>query len=191
MSKRYLAAAALAGATLLAAPLPANAAPAQPLELRGGLTLYLPIQWKVYRVSPDWIRVVTGKCAKPKTGYGTPECDSFWVLGPKAIKEGDELFRPYTGKEPFYPATDVQLCPHNRKWGQVVGTVGAKGLRQVGPGHKAAYSEWKATCVSYSGGQVKSRYVQREWYLPKTKILIVDQWNTPGLADALKHADWN
>ncbi|MFC4111751.1 hypothetical protein [Nonomuraea zeae] len=209
MSKRYLAVAALAAATLLAAPLTANAAaagqasaasaaaglasaaPAQPLKLRGGLTLYLPIQWKVYRVSPDWIRVVTGKCAKPEAGYGTPECDSFWVLGPKAIKQGDELFRPYTAKEPFYPATDVQLCPHNRKWGQVVGAAKVKGLRQVGPGHKAAYREWKATCVSYSGGGVKSRYVQREWYLPKTRILVVDQWNTPGLADALRYADWN
>ncbi|WP_345580534.1 hypothetical protein [Nonomuraea rosea] len=200
MSKRYLAVAALAAATLLAAPLPANAAgattltsaaPAQPLKLRGGLTLYLPIRWKVYRVGSDWIRVVTGKCAKPEKGYGTPECDSFWVLGPKAIKQGNELFRPYDGEEPFYPATDVQLCPHNRKWGQVVGAARSKGLRQVGPGHKAAYREWKATCVSYSGGGVKSRYVQREWYLPTTKILVVDQWNTPGLADALKHADWN
>ncbi|MFG1707565.1 hypothetical protein ACFLIM_30615 [Nonomuraea sp. M3C6] len=191
MPKRYLAVAAVAAATLLAAPLPANAAPAQPLKLRGGLTLYIPIKWKVYRLSSDWIRVVTGKCAKPKGGYGTPECDSFWVLGPKAIKEGNELFQPYTGKKPFYPATDVQLCPHNHKWGQVVGSARAKGLRQVGPGHKAAYSEWKARCISYSGGQTKSRYVQREWYLPKTKILVVDVWNTPGLADALKHADWN
>ncbi|MFI7642227.1 hypothetical protein [Nonomuraea sp. NPDC049400] len=191
MFKRYLAAAAVAAATLLAVPSPASAAPAQPLKLRGGLTIYLPIEWKVYRVDPDWTRVVTGKCRNPKSGYGTPECDSFWVLGPKAIKQGDELFRPYTGAEPFYPATDVQLCPHNRKWGQTPGGAEVKGLRQMGPGHKAAYREWAFRCVSYSNGKVKSRYVQREWFLPKTKILVVDQWNTPGLAAALKNADWS
>ncbi|MBF8189003.1 hypothetical protein ITP53_25365 [Nonomuraea sp. K274] len=190
MAKHYLAVAVVAAATLLAAPLPVNAAPAQPLKLRGGLTLYLPIKWQVHRVSPDWIRVVTGKCAAPGGGFGTPGCDSFWVLGPKAIKEGNELFRPYTGKRPFYPATDVQRCPTNAKWGQRLGTARVTGLRQVGPGHKAAYREWKATCVSYSSGEVKSRYTQREWYLPTTRILVVDQWNTPGLADALENADW-
>ncbi|MFI7705974.1 hypothetical protein [Nonomuraea sp. NPDC049480] len=192
MYKRYLAVASVAAATVLSVSLPASAAaPAQPLKLRGGLTLYLPIEWKVYRVGTDWIRVVTGKCGKPTQGFGAPdECDSFWVLGPKAIKHGNELFSPYTGAEPFYPATDVQLCPHNRKWGQAMGPAKVKGLRQVGPGHKAAYREWNFRCVSYTNGKVKSRYVQREWYLPKTKVLVVDQWNTPGLSVALKYADW-
>ncbi|MEV5888154.1 hypothetical protein [Nonomuraea fuscirosea] len=30
------------------------------------------------------------------------------------------------------------------------------------------------------------KFVQREWYLPKEKIVIVDGFNTPGLADAIK-----
>ncbi|TDD47996.1 hypothetical protein E1286_16285 [Nonomuraea terrae] len=190
MSKRFLAVAATAAAAVLAVPAAAHAAPAQPLKLRGGLTLYLPIEWEVHRVNPDWTKVVTGKCANPSGEYGTPGCDSFWILGPKAIKAGNELFRPYNGAKPFYPATDVQRCPHNGKWGQVLGEARAKGLRQVGPGHRAAYREWKATCVSYTDGAVKSRYVQREWYLPRTRVLVVDQWNTPGLADALRNADW-
>ncbi|MEV0623606.1 hypothetical protein AB0I81_60535 [Nonomuraea sp. NPDC050404] len=203
MSKRYLAVAAVAAATLLCAPLPAassplpaassqtlNAASFQPLKLRGGLTLHLPAAWKVHRVNPDWTRVVTGKCARPGAAYGTPGCDSFWVLGPKAIRQGQEIFRPYTGARPFYPATDVQRCPHDGKLGQILGAAGTKGLRQVGPGHKAAYREWRATCVTYSGGKVRSRFTQREWHLPATKILIVDHWNTPGLADVLKRATW-
>ncbi|WP_113704862.1 hypothetical protein [Nonomuraea lactucae] len=200
MLKTTSAAAALAAAvtlvTAILLPAPAaSAAPApaasatRPLHLRNGLKLNLPSSWKVYGKG-DWIRVVTGACAAPKAGYGEPECDSFWVLGPKAIKVGAELFNPYTAKKPFYPATDVQLCPHNREWGQVVGGAAVKGLRQVGPGHRAHYREWKATCVSYENGRVKSRYVQREWYLPKTRVLVVDQWNTPGLAGVLRRAVW-
>lgn len=144
MSKRHLAVATLTAITLLAAPFPAYAANAtsgthaanatsdastQPLKLRGGLTLHLPIKWAVHRVSPDWIHVVTGRCAKPSGGYGTPGCRGFWVLGPKAIKHGNELFHAYDGTRPFYPATDVQQCPSNGKWGQVLGSAKVKGLR--------------------------------------------------------------
>ncbi|SEK23905.1 hypothetical protein [Nonomuraea pusilla] len=194
MSKRFLAVAAVAAAALVgmstAASVPASAAPAQQLKLRNGLTLYIPIQWVVHGGGTDWVRVVTGKCAHPEDGYGGSECDSFWILGPKAIKVGNEAFSPYTGEKPYYPATDVQMCPFNHKWGEVIGPKGTRGLRQVGPGHKAAYREWKSTCVSYSNGAVKARFTQREWYLPKSKILVVDQWNTPGLPDTLKYADW-
>ncbi|MBB6345385.1 hypothetical protein ACWGH8_40940 [Nonomuraea muscovyensis] len=198
MPKTAFAAAALAATAALVPAVPAAAAAAstvaptaatKPLHLRGGLTLHLPTSWKVYGRG-DHIRVITGRCVSPKGGWGQPECDSFWVLGPKAIKHGQELFNPYTAEHPYYPATDVQLCPHNRKWGQVLGGASVKGLRQVGPGHKAHYREWKATCVSYSTGKVKSRYVQREWFLPQTKVLVVDQWDTPGLSGVLKRATW-
>ncbi|TMR08534.1 hypothetical protein ETD86_47345 [Nonomuraea turkmeniaca] len=192
MSKRYLAVAIVAAATVLTAalPAPANAAPAQPLKLRKGLTLYIPIQWEVHHFGADVIQVVTGKCGKPR-GWGTPECDAFYVLGPSAIKVGAEGWGPYTGKRPYYPASDVQPCPVNKKWGEIIGPKVTRGLRQVGKGHKAAYNAWQARCVSYSGGNAtKARFTQREWYLPKSKILVVDQWNTPGLADALKYADW-
>ncbi|GGO83150.1 hypothetical protein [Nonomuraea cavernae] len=197
MTKTTLAAAALAAAAVLVAPTAASAgtpatagaSAARPLQLRNGLTLNLPPGWKVYGRG-DWIQVVTGACANPRGGYGHSECDSFSILGPDAIKIGNEVFKPYTAKRPFYPATDVQACPHNHRWGQVLGGAAAKGLRQVGPGHKAHYREWKAKCVSYSNGTVKSRYVQREWYLPQSRILIVDRWNTPGLPGVLKRAVW-
>ncbi|MEV4178356.1 hypothetical protein [Nonomuraea sp. NPDC049709] len=195
MHKRHsalFAAAGVAAATLLATALPATAAPAQQLKLRNGLTLYIPIQWKVYGTGTDAVQVVTGKCGKAQ-GWGTPECDAFYVFGPKYIKQGAEGFNPYTGKRPFYTATDVQPCPFNRKWYELIGPKVTRGLRQVGPGHKAAYNAWKSTCVSYSdaGTKVRTRFTQREWYLPQSRILVVDQWNTPGLADTLKHADWN
>ncbi|NUP03935.1 MAG: hypothetical protein HOW71_32800 [Nonomuraea sp.] len=191
MSRRSFAVAAASAATLaavLAVPAPASAAPAQELRLRGGLTLYIPIEWRVYRHGGD-VQVVTGRCAKPR-GWPSAECDSFYVLGPGSIKRGAEGFGPYTGKNPFYTASDVQPCPFNSKWGEAIGPKVTRGYRQVGPGHKAAYNAWRATCSSYSSGGVKGRFTQREWFLPKSKILVVDQWSTPGLADTLKYADW-
>lgn len=198
MSKKHLA--VVAAAAVLVAPASAAAAsttstasttagPAQELKLRKGLTLYIPLKWVVHRFGADVVQVVTGKCGKPK-GWGTPNCDAFYILGPSAIKRGDEGFRPYTGKSPFYTASDVQPCPFNQKWGESIGPKVKRGVRQVGQGHKAAYNAWQSRCVTYSGGKTKARFTQREWYLPQSKILVVDQWNTPGLADALKYADW-
>ncbi|MDR8414548.1 hypothetical protein MTP10_38210 [Nonomuraea sp. 3-1Str] len=194
MPKTALAAAGLAAAVTLLIPATATASASAggsgtPLRLRDGLTLSLPGGWKVYGKG-DWIRVVTGSCPKPGSGYAGSECDSFWILGPKAIELGGEVFEPYTAERPFYPATDVQPCPHDRRWGERLGAARVKGLRQVGPGHKAYYREWKATCVTYDGAEVRSRWIQREWYLPRTKVLVVDQWNTPGLAGVLKRATW-
>ncbi|MGN9843429.1 hypothetical protein ACTMTI_35415 [Nonomuraea sp. H19] len=190
MSKRYLVVAAVAAATLVTAAVPANAAPAQPLKFRNGLTIYIPIEWEVRRIGADQVQVITGKC-RGTQGWGTYECKAFYLFGPSMIKIGAEGWGAYTGKNPFYTASDVQPCPFNRKWGEHIGPQVKRGLRQVGPGHKAAYNAWSATCVPYDSNKIKGRFTQREWYLPKSKILIVDQWNTPGLSDALKYADWN
>ncbi|MEU7001079.1 hypothetical protein [Nonomuraea sp. NPDC046570] len=190
MIKRSLLLAAVAAASVLLAPTAASASASEPLVLRKGLTLYLPSAWKVYGYGTDRVHVVTGKCANPRGGYNTPKCDGFWVFGPKAIKTGNQLFHPYTAEQPYYPATDVQQCPFNGKWGQVLGSAAVRGVRQVGPGHKAHYREWKATCISYGSGAQRMRYTQREWFLPQTKVLIVDQWNTPGLGSVVKNAVW-
>jgi hypothetical protein len=33
-------------------------------------------------------------------------------------------------------------------------------------------------------------YIERQWYLPDTGTLILDQWNTPGLNRILATAQW-
>ncbi len=194
MSKRSLAVVAVAAAAVLMTPLSAAAAaPPQPLKLRNGLTVYLPIQWRVYGGGTDWVHVVTGKCADPKGGFFTPDCKGFWIFGPKAINVGAEGFGPYNASRGgFYPASDVQLCPVNGKL-QRAEKVGAhkKGLRQVGPGHKAVYHEFQTRCRTLAGKPTKVRFTTREWYLPKTKVLVVDAWKTRGLPTALRYADWN
>ncbi|MFI6602302.1 hypothetical protein ACIBHX_39135 [Nonomuraea sp. NPDC050536] len=188
MRRSLLAVAAIAATATALVALPAHAATAK-LSFRG-MTLTLPSGWKVSGKG-DWLKVVTGTCAKPKAGYNGQECQAFWVFGPKAIKEGQELFNPYTGKRPYYPATDVQPCPIKRKLAQSFDKPKAEGLRQVGPGHKAAYRAWNFSCRPYEHLEtVKLHYVQREWFLPKSRILVVDQFGTPGLDAVLKNASW-
>ncbi|MDP9847424.1 hypothetical protein [Streptosporangium lutulentum] len=161
------------------------------LHLRKGLTLTIPVSWKVYEFEKDWLRILTGSRARPGTsgwGFREPDCESFWVMGPRAIKVGDELFRSYTTDRPFYPSTDVRPCPIDfGKDMQLIGyTLASKGLRQIGPGHKADYRNWKGRCANH-----KVRYFsRREWFLPISKVLIIDQWNTPGLSGILKKATW-
>lgn len=191
---------AAAGLAVLAATLTAPAAAfagesgaTKELHLRKGLTLTIPASWKVDTVAKDWLRVITGPCPTKGTdmyGFRDSGCHSFWVMGPKAIKVGHELFNAYTPDGPFYPATDVGPCPVKKNLYIGRSTLAAKGLRQVGAGHKADYRDWAGTCVTMSGYKVKAHYDQREWFLPTSKILVIDQWNTPGLSGILKHATW-
>ncbi|MFD0889051.1 hypothetical protein ACFQ08_31345 [Streptosporangium algeriense] len=191
MRKTALAAAVLAGATVFTVPQAASASAAQAsgaLTFRG-MTLTIPSGWRVYR-DADRVKVITGACAKPSGGYFTPKCEAFWIFGPKVIKYGHEGFSPYRGDQPFYPASDVQRCPFDGKNGQVLGKPYASGLRQVGRGHKAAFKGWFGRCVKYDNGRQTATFHQREWFLPASKILIVDVWDNPRLATVLGAATW-
>lgn len=206
MMRKMITLAAVAGVAVSVAQVPASASSSSvlsssasssstdattPLALRGGLTLDLPSSWQVYG-GGDQIRVVTGACARPRSHYFEPKCRSFWVMGTQAIRTGGEGFQTYNPNQgPFYPAVDVAPCATNPSLGQVLGKAVAVGYRAVGAGHKAHYRVWPGRCVRYDNGEQKSTFKQREWYLPKERILIVDQWGTPGLATVLKNAAWH
>ena len=195
MFRKMIALTAVAGATALLAQVPASASAAgssatQLLRLRAGLTLEIPAKWRVYGTA-DQVHVITGACRKPRGGFFEPKCDGFWVMGPKALKTGGEGFQRYNPiNGPFYPTSDVAPCRTNPKYGQVIGKAIVVSSRNIGVAHKAHYRVWPGRCVSYTNGAQKSTFKQREWYLAKQKILIIDQWATPGLATILKNAVW-
>lgn len=195
MFRKVIALTAVAGAAVLAAPAPGAAATAggapatKPLRLRAGLTLQIPATWRVYGTG-DWVRVVTGACRNPRGGFFEPRCDSFWVLGPKALRTGGEGFQRYNPiNGGFYPASDVAPCPSDPRYGHVIGKAIEVGGRRIGT-RRAHYRVWPGRCVSYRDGAQKSTFKQREWYLAKERILIVDKWATPGLATILRNAVW-
>ncbi|GAB1820912.1 hypothetical protein [Herbidospora sp. RD11066] len=192
-----VAAAGLALVGFVSTPAAATAAGTKTVQLRKGLTIKIPSNWKVYKTAPDYVRIVTGSCPTAGTknfGFRDSGCRSFWVFGPAAIRVGHETFNPYDPSRPYSPATDVGPCVYNKKlWMQSFKTKPVvKGYKPVGAGHNAHYREWTGSCMYGPPKYNRAGYfTQREWYLPQSKILVVDQWKTPGLATILKTATWN
>jgi hypothetical protein len=164
---------------------PTTATPAGATLRVKGMTLTLRPGWKVKR-SPgggDAI-VTTGQpCARSKL-LGTV-CPNFTVGGPEEAYE----LGPYRLEQPYHPSTDVSECLTALDDGyEGDSRLVRKDFAPVGP-KTAYYREWRVTCVAKSGNRaVGTPYVQRIWYLPKSKILVVDEYSTPGLAEALAQA---
>ncbi|WP_214415681.1 hypothetical protein [Sphaerisporangium fuscum] len=200
MKKRSSVLAVLAAGAVLAVPVSASAASAssdsstsraRTLSFRG-MNFHIPADWRVYRHG-DGLVVATGaSCKKPEPF--APNCEGFWIFGPKAYTNvpvgGGSI--TYTGKYQFHPFSGVMPCPFNSKLSWYPGEKASfRGLRQVGSGHKAQYTTWPNRCVTNGSGRTTSKWTQREWFLPTSKILVVDVWNTYGLSGVLKHATWN
>ncbi|MCW2782511.1 MAG: hypothetical protein JWR35_2960 [Marmoricola sp.] len=87
----------------------------------------------------------------------------------------------------WYSATDVQPCPigqasaGNHLNGVTVGAKFENGLRPVGD-HKASWNKWTATCKD------GSRFTPQAWFLPTSKVLILDYLDHPETAAILNSA---
>ncbi|WP_207709856.1 serine/threonine-protein kinase [Actinomadura macrotermitis] len=193
-----------------------SAPPAAPLVF-GKFRTAGPIGWKVKRLR-DWSRedkALTGSyrvdlaptcpaAAKDRqlTDFQdkyeyTTQCAGFAVLGNDWIRPSENRsIQSYDPKYPFIPGTDPShVCPPApAKYHQLAVTPGSEykrlknELRPVGA-HQAQYFEWRLVCADNQNRPAVS-FVQRLWYLPDSKILIVDEWNTPGLDEILKKAAW-
>jgi hypothetical protein len=55
----------------------------------------------------------------------------------------------------------------------------------------ADYTVWQFGCETAGPASTPVFYFQqRDWYLPVSNILIVDEYSTPGLAQILATATW-
>jgi hypothetical protein len=98
---------------------------------------------------------------------------------------------PYTSG-PWSRSGDVFACATNptKLIARLPATPKFQGFASIG-NKKAIYSEWIFSCTSTDGTGEKPSFTERTWWLPTTKLLVVDDWNTPGLAEALKNATWS
>ncbi|GAA3447758.1 hypothetical protein [Planomonospora venezuelensis] len=191
MRKRSSVLAVLGAAAVLAAPTAAAADAAaqgsKDFSFRG-MNLKIPAAWKVHDYT-DRVLVVTGGCKIPEPF--APDCRGFWLYGPKVIAYGAEG-RRYTGRRPFVPAAGAPVgCPFEYGSVQVIGKAVSTGLRQVGRGHRAKYTAWAGRCVKQKSGRQTESFVQREWFLPASGIVVVDVWGDRKLAGLLKNAGWS
>ncbi|MEU4703161.1 hypothetical protein [Nonomuraea dietziae] len=186
MIKTMTVAAALA--TLLASASAAPAAAQTRTITFDGMTLTVPDGWIVRRltVSQDWLTVTTEKCGKNKVN-----CAGFELVGAEMIKPVGDM-KEYCTDRPFAPGTGVSACrfrsdtDHGERFSDkpLVNAFRPLGAR------KAQYREWAGECYSFKTGKTVKRFTQREWYLPKSKVLVVDGWNHPELAGVLARARW-
>lgn len=160
--------------------------PGKPTKV-GALVLRLPKGWHTHSgpgKASDY--VTTSGCDKASLG-----CPGFRVMGAAQVENGNRG-KPYKSGSPFYPAKGAQPCPANPKLVQKL-PPGPKssGYGLVGD-HKAIYHQWTISCVTKGKKpKVRSIFYQWEWYLPQSKLLVVDQWSTTTLGKILKFAKFS
>ena len=150
----------------------------------GALLLRLPKGWHAHSgPGKDSDYVTTGGCDSASL-----RCPGFRVMGPAQIKKGHKG-KPYKPGTPFFPSKDDLSCPASAKLVQKLpGDPKSSGYGQVGD-RKAVYYQWTVSCVTKGKKpKAKSIFYQWEWYLPQSKLLIVDQWSTSSLGTILKWA---
>ena len=131
----------------------------------------------------DHVEVATSRACRRSAGR--VDCPGFLLLGPSQIAIANQL-GPYDPDKVWHPGAGVEGCPQDRDGlAEVAPAAPArKGNAKVG-GKDAVYREWRIGCVDARTGEPGTGYTQRVWYLKRSGILVVDEWSTPGLKEAL------
>jgi hypothetical protein len=186
-------ASATAPASTSASP---GSGPAGTTALRlGPLTLRVPATWHItYRDARGDYTVSTGSCA----GNGGPAlgplaCPGFSLMagaGPTADAPGIGARTYLAGRFAWNPSTGVIGCPGKPSALRTTPSQPlSDGFAPVTAGRTADYTVWELGCdVDSVHGPPAFYFQQRDWYLPGSRILIVDEWSTAGLAHILATA---
>ncbi|WP_410658667.1 protein kinase domain-containing protein [Amycolatopsis sp. lyj-112] len=148
----------------------------------GAFTITTPEKWSLLTNAYSERYLVT---ADPCPGGGAQPAQCASVVFSDNSR-ADAATPAYEPGKPYNRSTGPRPC---HAIGRATETQGSavlqkKELRPIGT-KKAAYEEWRLSC---SGG---GTITQRVWFLPKTQLVIVDEWNTPGLDKILEEARWN
>jgi hypothetical protein len=165
--------------------------------LLGHLVMRTPASWRVtYSDSNGDYAVSTGSCEDgallgSMTGSS---CPSFSIIaGVSAAAGPDATDRTYSRTEPYHPSSGALGCPGQPGAGwRRLGPSNAyhEGFARVGSG-TAYYTVWRIGCglASSAGAATASFFFeQRDWYLPGSSVLIVDEYSIAGLAAVLADA---
>ena len=135
-------------------------------------------------------------------------CRGFFVLGPSFFDvPGAYIASPYGTNDSYgvlFNQDEGMSCPRHENLRAVGVEHGATRTAQrfadIGS-KKAEYNQWRVPCYTRDttaddpigyGPTRRTRfaYTERLWYLPQSKILVVDLWDTPNLERILKDATW-
>jgi hypothetical protein len=170
------------------------AVPDKTLRL-GQLILRVPETWRVtYSDAQGDYTVSTGACAGDDLigAAGGSACAAFSLITDAVGQHGG--MPPYApGVRPYTSSTGTTGCP-----GRSSSWVRSSPLKPYHSGYAAVtstrtadYTVWQFGCEGAGPASAPIFYFQqRDWYLPGSDILIVDEYSTPGLAQILATATW-
>ncbi|WP_051467858.1 serine/threonine-protein kinase [Actinomadura oligospora] len=194
----------------------ASAPPTKAMTV-GRISLRAPVPWALHPIvmgtSTQTFRdsnlvAQAGGCAPTSPGhfstYDLSHCKGYLVMGPSFFEHGDQyLADRFTPNTPFgglFVEDKGMDCPADAKLRVSDAAHGARrtvsGFADVGS-HRAQYFEWTVPCWTRRSTdergfdkQTSTSYTERIWYLPDSKIIIVDFWRTPDLDKVLAKATW-
>ena len=180
---------------------PGTTATTRTLQL-GPLTLRVPGTWRITaRDALGDYTVSTGSC--PGAAFyaaetGSP-CPSFLLIrnaGPTPNDPGVSMQTYVPGTLFWKTSTGVTGCPGKAPtpttWWRFPITERplSNGYAPVTAAKTADYTVWRFGCYNPPNAPAVFYFQQRDWYLPVSRILIVDEYATPGLAQILATATW-
>ena len=180
---------------------PGTTATTRTLQL-GPLTLRVPGTWRITaRDAQGDYTVSTGSCPGPAflaAQTGSP-CPSFLLItnaGPTPNDPGVSMQTYVPGTLSWSTSTGATGCPGKpltpTSWLRTPTTIGplSNGYAPVTAAKTADYTVWRFGCYNALRAPPAFYFQQRDWYLPVSRILIVDEYATPGLAQILATATW-
>jgi hypothetical protein len=163
----------------------------------GPLTLRVPALWHVtYQDAQGDYTVSTTPCggddlSGAEHGSGCPAFSLIADAGPTS-SPASRLHTYVPGQE-YTISTGALGCPAKPypNWlRDAVTQPLSTGYAPVAATRTADYTVWQIGCSDGAGAAPGSYFQQRDWYLPGSRILIVDEYSTPGLARILATATW-
>jgi len=164
----------------------------------GPLILRVPATWRItYRDAQGDYTVSTGACAGDDlvgAEAGSP-CPAFSLIadaGPTSSPAGDIGTHAYVPGQEYTTSTGATGCPAKpaTSWLRDAPVRPySSGYAPVTSTRTADYTVWQFGCY-HAAGAPSFYFQQRDWYLPDSRILIVDEYATPGLAQILATATW-
>ncbi len=162
--------------------------------LLGHLIMRAPASWRVtYSDAKGDYTVSTGSCDEQALlgSMGGARCPSFsMIVGVDGTAGPVPTDQTYRRDQPYNPSSGVLGCP---------GRPGT-GWQRLGPSNTyhenfahvstdtAYYTAWRIGCRPASSATASFYFEQRDWYLPGSQTLIVDEYSIPGLATVLADA---
>jgi hypothetical protein len=166
--------------------------------LLGHLIMRAPASWRVTYSDPQGdYAVSTGSCDDDALlgSMAGSRCPSFSMIVGAGPVAGAPAVQSYRREDPYDPSSGILGCPGQPAAGwKRLGPSNAyrEGFAHVSSG-TAYYTVWTIGCGAASADGPATAvfyFQQRDWYLPGSQILIVDEYPIPGLATVLADAGW-